>query len=197
MTPNDAVGNVSQLSEAISKYGLLTVILAVFLLLFLLLVLFIINSNQKFINILIDQNNKFINELTESVPQKNYEEENIVEIFTKLNEVFKDECKKINEKTSSSRTAIYVFHNGSVASHGLPFFKMTCVSEWISRGSGFQEQMSKHTNLNLALFGSLIEELYNTGVFLIRKCSNEELEPFTYVFMSEKPLFYYCHHRHM
>jgi hypothetical protein len=130
-------------------------------------------------------NNEMFQQLSTTLPKKNYDEEDIVEIFTKLNEVFKEECKKINEKTGSSRTAIYVFHNGTVASHGLPFFKMSCVSEWISRGSGFQEQISKHTNLNLALFSSLVEELYKRGEFVINfNC--EDQEPYTYAFMSEK-----------
>jgi len=179
------VDNISSLSKIISEYGPAIVILAVFLLMFLLLIILLIRNNQKYINSIVAQNNELFQKLFTSLPKKDYDEEDIVEIFTKLNEVFKEECKKINDKTHAARASIYVFHNGSVASHGLPFFKMTCVSEWISRGSGFQEQISKHTNLNLALFGTLVEELYNNGEFIVnRNC--EELEPYTYAFLSEK-----------
>jgi len=180
------VEQVSKLSEAISKYGPVVVILAVFLLIFIGVVIWLIKSNQKYINQMAEQNNMMFQKLFSNIEAKNYDEEDIIEIFTKLNEVFKEECKKINEKTGSSRSAIYVFHNGSISSHGLPFFKMTCVSEWIARGSGFQEQLSKHTNLNLALFSSLVEELYNNGDYVILRSPCEEMEPYTYAFMSEK-----------
>ena len=185
---SNAVNQVSDLSKAITEYGPFAVILAVFLLLFLIIIIWVMKNNEKYFNSMIKQNNEMFQQLYTSMPKKgDYNEEDIVEIFTKMNEVFKEECKKINEKTGSGRAAIYVFHNGAVASHGLPFFKMTCVSEWIARGSGFQEQISKHTNLNLALFSSLVEELYNNGEFIINHdgCDQDQ-EPGNYAFISEK-----------
>lgn len=190
----EALDQVSKLSETISKYGPFIVILAIFLIIFLVIVGYMIKSNGKFVDQMIDQYNDMSKNYIElsqrvvtSVPVKDYNEEDIVEIFFKLNGIFKEECKKINEKTGSSRSAIYVFHNGTVSSHGLPFFKMTCVSEWISRGTGFQEQISNHTNLNLALFGSLVNELYRNGEFTISQdFCEEQQEPYNYAFMSEK-----------
>lgn len=185
---DSTIDQVTSLSEAISKYGPYAVILAVFLLLFLIIVIWMMKSNEKYLNQIVKQNDSMFQQLFTSMPKKDYNEEDIVEIFTKLNEVFKEECKKINEKTNSCRAAIYVFHNGSVASHGLPFFKMTCVSEWIARGSGFEEQISKHTNLNLALFSSLVEELYKAGEFVIKHGCGEncEQEIYTVAFTSNK-----------
>lgn len=196
MNVDNTVDQVSKLSEAISKYGPYAVILAVFLIVFLIMIAFMIKINNKFADQMIKQYNDMFKKYSDSIttqiatslPKKDYNEEDIVEIFTKLNEVFKEECKKINEKTSSSRAAIYVFHNGTVASHGLPFFKMTCVSEWISRGSGFEEQISKHTNLNLALFSSLVEELYKTGEFvIIHGCAScEQQDSYSAAFTSNR-----------
>lgn len=187
MDVNNTVDQVSKMAETVSQYGPAIVILSVFLIMFLILFFALVHTNQKHMDRMAKQNDEIFNRIFTSLPAKDYDEEDIVEIFTRLNDVFKEECKRINEKTKSSRTAIYVFHNGTVASHGLPFFKMTCVSEWISRSSGFSEQMSKHTNLNLALFSSLITELHSHGEYIISDCGNmSDIEPYTYTFMSTR-----------
>lgn len=185
MDVNNSVDQVNKMAGTISQYGPAVVILSVFLILFLILLAVLINNNQKHMDRMTKQNDEIFNRIFTSLPEKDYDEEDIVEIFTKLNNIFKAECKRINERTESSRTAIYVFHNGTVASHGLPFFKMTCVSEWITRSSGFGEQMSKHTNLNLALFSSLITELHTNGEYIITNCDDgNSIEPYTYTFMT-------------
>lgn len=186
MNTDGTVKQIGDLSGIIHEYGPAIVILSAFLILFTILLIVLIKNNQKYIDRVAAQNDALFKKLFMSLPKKNYREEDIVEIFTKLNDIFREECKKINKKTGASRTAIYVFHNGTVASHGLPFFKMTCVSEWISRNSGFSEQMSKHTNLNLALFSSLINVLYNNGEYVSIIGDNNVPEPYTYAFISDR-----------
>lgn len=198
VTAGEAINGVSTFSELLNNYGPAIVILAVFLILFLYLTLHMLSTNQKNMQNMIDQNKAYVDQIMET--NKNliktaleetyghdYDEKNIVEIFVKLNETLKDECRSTLEKTNAERTAVYVFHNGASASHGLPFFKLSCISEWIKRGSESTSRMKEHTNIPLSMFNALVTTLYNNGRMVVKDLSilaNED--PFTHKFLASK-----------
>ena len=113
--------------------------------------------------------------------QKKYNEKNIVDIFMELNKVLKTSCEHTMKKTNSDRTAIYVFHNGSHASHGLPFFKITCICETISKNSNSNIKIAEHTSIPLNVFDSIITNLYNNSEYRI--ISNETEDPTEIIFL--------------
>ena len=96
-----------------------------------------------------------------------YEEKNIVNIFMELDQSLKKDCEETLEETKSDRTAIYVFHNGMQASHGLPFFKMSCISEKVNKTSIGNLQMREHNSIPLSVFDKIVQELYYNGKYRI------------------------------
>lgn len=170
------VDDIGKLAGFIQQYGPLIVILAVFLLLFLTIFAYTINANKKAIESDREMNKQLVTSIlndyfakTAKVVEgnKNYDEKNIVNIFVKLNKALKNVCESTCRKTNSDRTAIYVFHNGSQASHGLPFFKLTCISEWVSKNSNSNIKMAEHTALPLNLFDNIIQGLYENSEYRI------------------------------
>lgn len=186
MIETQALKEVYDLAEAMNKYGPAIIILSVFIVIFLIIMMVFIksfaNSAKKTgesTDQMMRQQQQLIDHLlrekenegkTEVVKEKNYDEKNIVGIFYKLNINLKSECKNFLEKTNCDRIGVYVFHNGTVASHGLPFFKVSCICECIKRGSGIQSHITDSTNLPLTLFGDIIEKLYieEGGCLIVR-----------------------------
>lgn len=165
------------ISKYISEYGPLVVILAVFLVIVFALVMYLLNTNKKSIQ----SNNEMAAQITamfkeelkknakliEQQEQKHYDERNIVTIFTELNRTLKTACERTMRQSESDRVAIYVFHNGAHASHGLPFFKMTCISETISKSSNANMKMEDHSSIQLNMFDTIVNGLYENSYFRI------------------------------
>lgn len=175
MIEGQSLNEVYDLAEAINRFGPIAVILAVLLLVFLAVILHFLRSGASTNNQLMNQQQQLINHLLEqtkkdddSAEKRDYDEKNIVEIFYKLNSYLKSECRKFLTKTECDRIGIYVFHNGTVASHGLPFFKVSCICESIKRGSGISTHIADSTNLPLTIFDDIIEKLYTEGTVVVR-----------------------------
>lgn len=175
MGEDQALNEVYDLAEAINKFGPVVVVLAVFLLIFLAVILYFLKNNNAVTTQMMTQQQDLISNLIDQCKKEEvnaekarYDEKNIVEIFCKLNSYLKSECKKFLDKTECDRIGIYVFHNGTVASHGLPFFKVSCICEYIRRGSGICSHIADSTNLPLTLFDDIVERLYTEGTVIVR-----------------------------
>lgn len=172
------VDNVVQLAETMDKVGMVAVVISAFLILFMGMILFILRAmstsnqhmmrqQQQLLNNLIDKKDKEIEE-KEAENRAHYNEKEIVAIFCNLNKGLKSECRKFLESTNCDRIGIYVFHNGTTSSHGLPFFKVSCVCEYIRRGSGISNHINDSTNIPLTVFDDIIQSLYTNGVVLVQ-----------------------------
>ena len=64
---------------------------------------------------------------------------NLMGIFMKLKDSIKENCITTMNKIGAVRIAIYLFHNGTHTTHGLSFFKMSCMCEKVVIGSGVKE----------------------------------------------------------
>lgn len=210
---NGDVSDVTELASAISEYGVMAVLLAIFLVLFLVIIISVIRNNQKHIDNLMTQNKEnteimkqqqqslidnlmlqqkellssSIKQIISTPSTPVYNEKNIVEIFVKLNDLLKADCKSTQEEINADRVSIYVFHNGTTSSHGIPFFKMSCISEFIIRGHGLSSKLIDHTNLPLNMFDTIISQLFNTGEFIITNNEkNKSSDPISYIFIGPK-----------
>lgn len=182
--PSEIIEDTIKLSDAINTYGSAVILLAFFLIVFIAIICVMLKQNISNQRMLREQNQiltSTILEINQSKPKsenkdenprdtKTYDEKSIVSIFVKLNRTFKFECKKYLERVDADRIGIYVFHNGTVASHGLPFFKVSCICEWIRRGSAIPPHISDTTGIPLNLFDDVIENLYTNGVTVV--CNN-------------------------
>lgn len=88
----------------------------------------------------------------------------LVGAFIDVNMAFKDASRKALDKLKCERIAIYVFHNGNNSVHGLPFFKMSCIHEWTTRGCGTLRG-KYHTDVPLHLFNDFIENIWKDGYY--------------------------------
>ena len=176
--------NVGSMAKLISDYGILIVIAAMFLLAVYAnikrqqkhyeeLQQSQMESEKRLLDTVLNQNKILMENIDKTDNRPPYNEKTIVEIFVKLNNLFKTECRLTSEKTHSDRTAIYVFHNGTQSSHGLPFFKMSCICEWINRSSISNSKMQEHTNMTLNLFDDIVTNIQENGEYMIDKKTEE------------------------
>lgn len=183
----DIVDNALKVSDALNTYGSAIVLLSIFLVVFIIVIIVILRQNSDSQKMFQEQNQILLNQLLnansmvkekEEVAVKDnklYDEKNIVTIFVKLNRIFKFECKKYLERINCDRVGIYVFHNGTVTSHGLPFFKVSCICEWIKRGSAIGNHINDTNGIPLNLFDDIIDNLYTKGtVYVCNVPDNED-----------------------
>ena len=88
----------------------------------------------------------------------------LVGAFIDVNMAFKDASRRALDKLKCERVAIYVFHNGNNSVHGLPFFKMSCIHEWTTRGCGTLRG-KYHSDVPLHLFNDFIENIWKDGYY--------------------------------
>ena len=165
----------------IYKFGPVVVVLAVFLVLFLVIVLVVLKgfidsqkktqeANEALIKTILGNVESWkqmeANRIDKEKPK--YDEKNLVDIFIRLNRTFKLDCKKYTEKINCDRIGIYVFHNGTQSTHGLPFFKVSCISEFIHRGCGIGSHIKDCTGVPLVVYDDIIEILHSYGFVIVR-----------------------------
>jgi len=178
-TVTETLDQVGSVAENIEKYGSNAVILAVFIIILLIVVMYIYGSNKKFIETLISnnqsyyealkkQNKDLLDKLMDANEQiRNYDEKDLASIFVKLDDNLKSICQEVQRKLKAECVCVYVLHNGTVSIHGLPFFKMSCISEWTRKGSGVSSRIKEHTNLPINLFNDLISGLFQNAEYII------------------------------
>lgn len=164
------------ISKYIQEYGPLVVILAVFLVVVFALVMYLLSTNKKSMESNAEMAKKitamFQDELKKNSKlieqdQKRYDERNIVTIFMELNKTLKTVCERTMKQSTSDRSAIYVFHNGTHASHGLPFFKLTCICETISKNSNANIKIGDHSAVPLNMLDTIVTNLYENSYYRI------------------------------
>lgn len=135
----------------------------------------IINHNKKIIKSITNDYDKYKNELKKQNEQlakqlleqsemiKNIDAKNtekgLFKTFIKLRNSIKENCIVTMNKVDSARLAIYLLHNGTHSTHGINFFKMSCICEKVAIGSGVRERMMEHTNIPINLFDDMIDKL--------------------------------------
>ena len=184
---NTDISQIESMANLMYKLGPAIVILSVFLLLFLVIIVAILKGFMDNQSKTQEQNDALLKALMENFEElknteekrakattKPYDEKNIVEIFVKLNRTFKMDCKKYSEELNCDRLGIYVFHNGTYSSHGLPFFKVSCISEWIKRGCGISSQIKNCSGVPLTVYEDMVDKLYTYGVIIVHNTYDNE-----------------------
>lgn len=169
---NDYVNDVSQYSDLIHTYGASAVIIAVFLIIVLSIIGYTLHNNQKTNNQIIKQQQELVDmllknkeEMEEHTDEKqaNTKESNLVQVFLNINSSLKDVLKDLSDDIGTSRISIYVFHNGVYSSHGLPFFKISCICEIVEKNCGVVKNIKSHSGLPLQMFDNSISYIYKNG----------------------------------
>jgi hypothetical protein len=166
---------IEKYASLLDSYGVAITILAIFIFIFMIVFVCLLRNNAKTTKQLMDQQqtllDKIMDEDENTHPKK---EKNLVELFVEINNSTKDILRKINEQIDASRLSIYVFHNGSYSSHGLPFFKVSCIAEIVKKNCGITNKVKDHTSLPLSMFNNCIEDLFNDGKVVILDVATTE-----------------------
>ena len=189
------VDNAQQYSDEVSEYtnlihtfGASTVIIAVFIVVLLAMLAYILRTNQKTNNQLIKQQQKLVDTLLANKKDEEEKDNNsvqhsaivkepdIVQVFLDINSSIKEILKDISDEINSSRIAVYVFHNGVYSSHGLPFFKTSCICEVIKKNCGVSKSINLHSGLPLQMFDNNISYIYKNGKMTIIDVDDEDNE---------------------
>ncbi len=94
-------------------------------------------------------------------------EKDLMNIFLKLRGAIRENCVTSMTQIGAARLAIYLLHNGSRSTHGINFFKMSCICEKVAVGSGIRERMIEHTNIPINLFDEMIDKLITNNRYII------------------------------
>lgn len=181
---------VEGMAKLLNQYGPTVVILSIFLFIFIAILYFILRSNQKMNEQMLnsqksasDANQKMMQEMFDTCmaivktskssqdDDDNDDEEkpkkkNIVSTYIDSSLAFKDASRIAIGKIKCDRIAIYLFHNGNHTPYGYPFAKMSCVHEWNMRGSNTVRGVN-HVNIPLYAFSTIVESLVKDGEFVV------------------------------
>lgn len=187
---SNTMDQVSDATKLINQYGPTVVIIAVFLILFIGLLVFILRSNHKMNQQMLEaqknaseNNQKMMQDMFDTfktlvVNSKDKDDEDdkededkpkkkkIVSAYIDSSLAFKDASRIAIGKIKCERIAIYLFHNGNHTPYGYPFAKMSCVHEWTLRGSN-TIRGTTHMNIPLYAFSTIVESLVKDGEFVI------------------------------
>jgi hypothetical protein len=179
---NNPVESVEDYTQLIHTYGASAVIIAVFLFVLLTVLIFILRNSQKTNNQIIKQQQELVNMIVDMAKRgesretnpKPIKEPNLVEMFLNINNSIKDTLKDVSDELDSDRTSVYVFHNGVFSSHGLPFFKISCVCEIVKKGVGVIKNLKNHSGLPLQMLDNTISIVYKNGHMTVVDTEDED-----------------------
>ena len=185
---NNTTETVNTTAQMINQEGLGTVILALFIVVFLAMQYMQWKqakadreaneiANNNLINTFITQHEKILNTIINNKEMNDYqlhEEKDLMTLFGNIHKRLREDCREALEILNADRTAVYVFHNGSSSIHDLPFFKFSCIAEFIARGSGSTSKMKAHNSIPIDLLNQIIDTLIRDGNFVHFKVGNKD-----------------------
>ncbi len=174
---------IERYAELINRYGALIIIAAVFLVIILAVMVIMLKSYQKTQNLIQTQNQTMFEAILDNLASskeektKNKEEhKELVDIFIKMSIPIRSSLEVLANRLNADRTSVYVFHNGTNTSHGLPFIKISCLTEVMKRGTLVARKVLLHQGLPLSTFDKSISYLVSSQVGYI--LNNEEDDRF-------------------
>ena len=195
-----SANDIGSFAEIIEKYGAGVLAIAVLALLFIFIIKYLVKSNEKLLDTFTSELKKEIKETVPVIQEPQRELFSKEELKEFVIEIVRDEVKILTEEKSVSvldnhikissnikpcleraktdfnadRVAAYVFHNGMHSSHGLPFYKYTCLSEVIRRDKGITQVINEQKALPLTMIDDNITIMLNReGWFVICDADKE------------------------
>lgn len=146
-----------------------------------------------------NQNKSFVESITKTISDQQqyltnqqHLEKNLFNTFIKLRSSIKENCASTMNIIKASRLAIYLFHNGTCSTHGISFFKMSCICEKVAIGSGVRERLIDHSNIPINLFDTMIDKLITNGRYLVMNDENLEMSSHKMFISSQKINYTQC-----
>lgn len=168
--------DIKTISDAIQKYGIITVIAAVLIILALItlgIILKIALSNTSSLNKQLEAQQNTVDSLIKALKSSESERAHqctpedhasieFMNSYSKVMEGLKTSCNEVYDNIKADRVLIDVFHNGSKAFNGLPFLKATCISQWM-RSSMIGKRHNPEKDIPLNFFSRELSEYNEKG----------------------------------
>ena len=127
---------------------------------------------ESFKSTIHQMNRDTIKNIAELVANSRSEELNdhhteLLNTFSRLRTIIKDDLYNTMNNTDSCRTALYLLHNGQRSTTGISFIKVSCVGERTLVGSGIKEQIINHSNMPINIFDNMLVKLMENGRYVI------------------------------
>lgn len=176
-TPNEIANeatsaeSVEKYAELINKYGALVVIAAVFLVIVLAVMVIMLKSYLKTQSLIQSQNQTMFEAILDNIASSKEEKtkdkeehKELVDTFIRMSVPIRSTLEILADRLNADRTSVYVFHNGTNTTHGLPFIKISCLTEVMKRGTLVARKVVHHQGLPLASFDKSIRYLVSNQV---------------------------------
>lgn len=109
---------------------------------------------------------------------KNNESVDVLSNYTKIAKAILPMLKRAKDDFGADRISAFVFHNGTHSSHGLPFYKYTCIQEIINRERNIPPRISEQQAVPLTILDEMtITSLAEEQGFII-----DDVDAMGYVF---------------
>jgi len=107
----------------------------------------------------------FIEEIVHAETAKVFKDEtrknvDILSNYNKISKAIRPMLLKAKDDFDADRISVYVFHNGTHSSHGLPFYKYTCIQEIVRREKQVTPRIAEQQGVPL----SVMDELSSTSI---------------------------------
>ena len=125
------------------------------------------DSSDKLDYIYNELNSMKNNNLARSItPEK---EQDIMKIYIRINNTLKHNCRELLIDIDADRVALYLFHNGTHSTKGVPFLKTSCICEYTRMGNSACHLIREHKDLPINILGDLVPDLINKQRFIVYK----------------------------
>lgn len=155
--------DVEKYASMIDRYGIGVVVAAAFIMIALAALFVLMRSYLKVQKQVQDQQNEMFKTILETLKQStsnktqdqsqpNNTHKDLIDTFTKINTPIRQVLEDVANNTGADRTSVYVFHNGINSTHGLPFVKVTCLTEVMRKGTLITRKTNIHNGLSVSMF---------------------------------------------
>ena len=158
--------DVEKYASMIDKYGIGVVVAAAFIMIALAALFVLMRSYLKVQKQVQDQQNEMFKAILEGLKTQSKQEQpreethkDLIDTFTKINTPIRQVLESVAENTGADRTSVYVFHNGTNSTHGLPFVKVTCLTEVMRKGTLITRKVNTHNGLSVSMFDKSVPYL--------------------------------------
>lgn len=96
-------------------------------------------------------------------------EQDVMKIYLKINNSLKYTCRELLTEIHADRVALYLFHNGTHSTKGVPFLKTSCICEFTKMGNNTCHLIKEHKDLPISILGDLVPDLVSKQEFIVYK----------------------------
>lgn len=199
------VTGADTIASLMTSYGPVMTIISVFLMLFVCILFFLIRNQQKSNENIMNEHKLLIENLLKNkvseeqekmyhtgfaMPMNSHSEhlhiQETIKTVSKISRTLKEKLEKHISEYNIARGGIYLFHNGHYSLSGFPFFKFSCICEYVSKFT--YARMKSHNQFPVNLMSDFMTFLLEDGLYYLNDDNKNytELDPIIEKMLTDK-----------